>query len=75
MDLNSRLLIDEIVLENTGESIAEAEMDMLMLLLCNGIERSRYQWEKLLSSCTPSWRVVQFWNAPGELQSIVEAAL
>ena len=42
MDVSSRLLIDEIVLKSVGESVSSAEMDMLMLLLCNRGERSLY---------------------------------
>ena len=75
MDSTSRLLIDDIVLKNVGESISKVEMDMLMLVLCSGIERSLSQWKKLLASCTPSLRIVHIWDAPGEEQSIVEAAL
>ena len=75
MDVNSRLLIDEIVLEDVGESIGRVEMDILMLLLCNGGERSLRQWEGLLASATPSLRILKVWNAPGEQQSIIEAAL
>ena len=75
MGTGSRLLIDEIVLENVGESIASAQMDILMFLLCNGMERSLSQWEKLLASTTPSLRIIKVWGAPGERQSIIEAAL
>ena len=75
MNLDSRLLIDDIVLKDVGESISNAEMDLQMLLLCNGEERSLYQWKHLLTSCTPRLRFVQVWSAPGEQQSIVEAAL
>ena len=34
MNARSRLLVDEIVLKSVGESVAGAEMDMLMFLLC-----------------------------------------
>ena len=60
MDLNSRLLIDDIILENVEGSVENVEMDMLMLLLCRGIERSLYQWKNLLSSVAPSLRTIKF---------------
>lgn len=48
MGPHSRLLINEMVLADTGETLAWADMDMLMWLLCNGMERTRQQWEELL---------------------------
>lgn len=60
MDLNSRLLIDDIILENVEGSVEDVEMDMLMLLFCRGIERSLYQWKNLLSSVAPSLRTFKF---------------
>ncbi|PYI16581.1 S-adenosyl-L-methionine-dependent methyltransferase [Aspergillus violaceofuscus CBS 115571] len=48
MGLHSRLLINEMVLAETGETLARADMHMLMWLPCNGMERTRRQWEELL---------------------------
>lgn len=60
MDLNSRLLIDDIILGNVEGSVENVQMDVLMLLLCRGIERSLYQWKNLLSSVAPSLRTIKF---------------
>jgi hypothetical protein len=43
MTVNSRLLIDEMVLLNTDESLLRIEADMLTLFLCNGMERNKLQ--------------------------------
>ena len=75
MDVNSKLLIDEIILKSVGESVSAAEMDMLMFLLCDGGERSLAQWEQLLAAAKPRLRIVKVWDAPGEQQSIIEAIL
>lgn len=58
MTSQSRLLINEMVLSDTEESLLRAEMDMLMLFLCNGMERTKTQWAELLSKAEPPLKIV-----------------
>jgi hypothetical protein len=75
MTANSRLLINEMVLLNTNESLLRIEVDMLMLFLCNGVERTRLQWEELLAKVDPPLRIMDIWSVSGDEQSVIEACL
>ncbi|KAJ5689653.1 O-methyltransferase family protein [Penicillium macrosclerotiorum] len=75
MGSNSRLLINEIVLADTEESLVRADMDMLMLFLSNGMERTKTQWADLLARVEPPLKIVKIWSVPGDQQSVIEACL
>jgi hypothetical protein len=75
MTSTSRLLINELVLADTNESLLRVEMDMLMLFLCNGMERTKSQWEELLVMVDPPLRIVNVWSVEGDEQSVIEACL
>ncbi|KAJ5088111.1 hypothetical protein N7456_011727 [Penicillium angulare] len=75
MKPQSRLLINEIVLLDTNESLLKCDMDMLMLYLCNGMERTKTQWEELLAKVEPALKLVNVWSAQGDQQSVIEAQL
>ncbi|KAI7976297.1 hypothetical protein EIK77_010770 [Talaromyces pinophilus] len=75
MTSTSRLLINEMVLSDTNESLLRAEMDMLMLLLCNGMERTKSQWEELLGKVEPPLKIVGVWNVERDEQSVIEVCL
>ncbi|KAA8646777.1 hypothetical protein EYZ11_009646 [Aspergillus tanneri] len=75
MKPHSRLLINEMVLADTHETLVRADMDMLMLFLCNGMERTRTQWSELLAKVEPPLKLNQVWSAPGDQQSVIEASL
>lgn len=75
MTSHSRLLINEMVLSDTNESLRRAEMDMLMLFLCNGMERTKLQWEELLGKVEPPLKIVGVWSVEGDEQSVIELCL
>jgi hypothetical protein len=72
---HSHLLINEMVLADTNEALARVDMDMLMLFLSNGMERTRTQWAELLASVEPPLVLVEVWSVPGDQQSVIEARL
>ncbi|KAJ5656088.1 hypothetical protein N7507_008038 [Penicillium longicatenatum] len=75
MQSYSRLLINEIVLSDTNESLVRCDMDMLMLYLCNGMERTKTQWAGLLAKAEPPLELVDVWSVPEDQQSVIEARL
>lgn len=75
MNKGSRLLINEMVLADIGETANRVTMDVLMLLISNGMERTLTQWRSLLESVRPGLKIVKIWSAPGDQQSVIEAAL
>lgn len=72
---HSRLLINEMVLADTDETLVRADMDMLMLFLSNGMERTKTQWKELLAKVEPPLKLVEVWSVPGDQQSVIEACL
>lgn len=58
----SRLLINEIVLPNVGCASGPACVDITMMTLLAGMERSRRQWEELLGSV--GLKVISVWFPP-----------
>ena len=71
----SRLIIDDMVLADVGERLTGAEMDLLMMLLPSGLERSLAQWESLLASTEPPLEIEKVWSRPEEYQSVMEVRL
>lgn len=68
----SRLLIHEWVLPDTGASVRGAELDLLMMSLLTGMERSEGQWRRLLARA--GLEVVRIWGGEdGESESVIEA--
>ena len=75
MSTHSRLIINDIVLADTSEAADRANMDILMLFISNGLERSASQWTGLLSTVDPPLEIVKIWTIAGDPQSVVEARL
>lgn len=71
----SRLLIDDMVLADVGERLTGAEMDLLMMLLPSGLERSLGQWERLLASVEPPLEIEKVWSPSEEYQAVIECRL
>ncbi|PYI12335.1 hypothetical protein BO78DRAFT_456840 [Aspergillus sclerotiicarbonarius CBS 121057] len=65
MKPHSRLLINEI----------RDDMDMLMLFLSNGMERTKTQWTELLAKVEPPLQLVEIWSVPVDQQSVLESCL
>ncbi|KAL8840336.1 MAG: hypothetical protein Q9170_001351 [Blastenia crenularia] len=69
----SRLLINEWVLSDTECSFLPAAMDINMMCLFAGTERTRSQWDALLGSA--GLKIVKCWGPGHEAESLVEAVL
>ncbi|KAL9617310.1 MAG: hypothetical protein Q9160_007890 [Pyrenula sp. 1 TL-2023] len=69
----SKILICDMVLPETGCSFFQAALDITMMALHAGMERSKSQWTALLDQA--GLKVVKFWMPPGEGRGIVEAVL
>ena len=67
----SKLLIDEAVLPNFGVSRNDAFLDLSMMALETGSERSLKQWHDLLSSA--GLRILKVWPSGVGSLSIIEA--
>jgi hypothetical protein len=67
----SRILIADHILPNTKPNPRQLGMDIGMLVLHSGMQRSENQWHGLLGKA--GLKVVKFWLAPGEGDGVVEA--
>lgn len=73
MDENSRLLINEFVLPNTGAGQLQASLDIMMMMLVSGLERTEMQWRDLLDSV--GLEVVRIWSIMPEVEAVIETKL
>lgn len=73
MDKNSRLLINEFVLPNTGTGQLQASLDIMMMTLVSGLERTEMQWRALLESI--GLEVVKIWSIMPDVEAVIEAKL
>ena len=70
----SKILLSEVILPDTGCSLLQAGLDIQMMGMHAGMERTRAQWKRLLEE--EGFRIVKFWMAPGgDGQGVVEAEL
>ena len=78
MDSSSRILIDEgIVDERMGPegNKMTITVDLQMLVMCNGKERTEAQWAALLKSANERLVIEKVWRAKRNDSGIVEARL
>lgn len=69
----SKLLINEWVLPDTNVPLYPAALDITMMVLLSGIERTETQWKELLSSV--GLKIVKFWSVGPEDEGLIEAML
>jgi hypothetical protein len=69
----SKLFIYDIVLPPTGASISQTTMDVNMMSLCSGAERTKGQWEKLLDGA--GFKIVKLWPDPQDNEMLIEAEI
>ena len=69
----SKLLISELVLPARGASLFAASLDLQMMGLHAGMERSETQWHKLLQSA--GLTIVKIWQSMSGGESVIEASL
>lgn len=69
----STLLLDEMVLPDTNIPPKGALLDLSMMALETGAERTSKQWYNLLASA--GLRIVKIWSGDRGLESVIEAEL
>lgn len=69
----SRVLFNEIVVNEENPTLAATNMDMMMLAHLNVRERTEGEWRRLLEK--GGLRVVKIHNYPGVAESVIEAEL
>lgn len=67
----SKLFIYDIVIPATGASISQTTMDVQMMSLLSSAERTKSQWESLLTGA--GFRIVKFWPDPQLYEMLIEA--
>ncbi|KIN01712.1 hypothetical protein OIDMADRAFT_40966 [Oidiodendron maius Zn] len=73
MNKNSRLLVNEFVLPNTGAGQLQASLDIMMMTLVSGLERTEMQWQSLLESV--GLEIVKIWSIMPEIEAVIETRL
>jgi hypothetical protein len=68
----SKILIADIILPNKGATLRQADLDIGMLILHSGMQRSEKQWVDMISQVSPLLKIVKFWHPPGDGAGIVE---
>ena len=66
----SRLLIHEFVLPDTGASLSAAGLDLHMMAMHAGMERTREQWTQLLGKA--AFHIIKIWDRYGD-KGVIEA--
>ena len=69
----SKLLIANIILPEVHAPMRQVGLDMAMLFLHSGSQRSEPEWTSLLDRA--GFTVVKFWHPPGDGDGVVEAEL
>ncbi|KAL9023015.1 MAG: hypothetical protein Q9196_007427, partial [Gyalolechia fulgens] len=69
----STLLISDLVIPEVGASVRAAAMDLQMMVLLAGIERTESQWRAILDGC--GLDLVRVWSPSGASESVLEAHL
>lgn len=70
---HSRVLINEFVLSDLGSPLQPAMMDINMMALLSGMERTKSHWSALLRSV--GLKIVKIWGLGPETESLIEAVL
>jgi len=78
MDKSSRILIDEGIMDERmgpeGNRMT-ITLDLQMLIMCNGKERTEAQWTALLKSADERLVIEKVWKAKKGDSGIIEARL
>lgn len=69
----SKLLIEDYIIPDQNARTKETLTDMIVMVWCPGIERTRRRWTELLESV--GLRVIKFWLPHGYHKGIIEAEL
>jgi hypothetical protein len=67
----SKLLIFDFILTDIGASLFPSLMDIHMLAVFSGMERTKTQLKELLASA--GWEIIKFWSAREDAEGLIEA--
>ncbi|KAB8251311.1 S-adenosyl-L-methionine-dependent methyltransferase [Aspergillus flavus] len=67
----SRILIADFVLPDTGAALLQASIDIQMMSIGSGMERSERQWRELLGAA--GLEITGIWSGSPGMESIIEA--
>lgn len=67
----SRILINDWVLPDTGAPLLPALLDIQMMAVLSGMERTESQWKELLDSV--GLKIVKIWSSGKEVEGLIEA--
>ena len=73
MDKNSRLLINEFVLPDKEAALLPSLLDIMMMSMVSGLERTESQWRCLLESI--GLEIVKVWTVPQGAEAVIETKL
>jgi hypothetical protein len=68
----SKLLINDFVLPDTDVPLHPALLDIMMMSLCSGVERSEKQWRVLIDSV--GLQIIKIWRTDG-VEAVIETVL
>ncbi|KAL8829948.1 MAG: hypothetical protein Q9191_001720 [Dirinaria sp. TL-2023a] len=69
----SKLLVNEWVLPEAGVPLYPALLDINMMALFSGMQRTQTQWKDLLESV--GLKIVKFWSVGPEVEGLIEAVV
>ena len=69
----SKIYLNEWILPDVGCSLYEALLDVQMMIVLAGMERTRSQWQKLVQAA--GLKIEKFWTPPGYGEGIIEVSL
>ncbi|SCO82519.1 related to O-methyltransferase [Fusarium oxysporum] len=69
----SKLFVYDMVLPPTGASISQTTMDVQMMSLLSASERTKSQWQELLTGA--GLKIVKFWPDPQQYEMLIEAEI
>lgn len=67
----SRIIIVDFVLPDTDTPLMQASLDIQMMSIGSGIERSELQWRELLRQA--GLEITGIWNKSPGMESVIEA--
>lgn len=69
----SKLYLNEWILPDVGCSLYEATVDLSMMIVLAGMERTQRQWRELVERA--GMKVEKFWVSPGFGEGIIEVVV
>lgn len=69
----SKLLIEDYIIPDQNAWAKETMTDMVVMVWCPGVERTRQRWKELLESV--GLKITKFWLPHGYHKGIIEAEL